>query len=960
VKTTQKISSLKAGVAPVVLGFAMLATPVAAQTSDSDTIVVTGSRIARPELQASVPVAVVDNREIAADAAQNISDTLNELPQVALGSTRTNTNFQTSGTGIATVNLRNLGSSRTMTLVNGRRFIGGYAGDSAVDLNNIPTEFIERIEIVTGGSSAVYGSDAIAGVVNFILKDKIEGIQVRTQLGVTDEGDNNRQYISATAGTTWGSDDRGNFLLSVSYDKDGGLRSRDRAISAQDCANLVCGPASYSSYAAQGRFALVSATEASRNILTSSTGAATNLFTFNKDNSLVNGFPVGYGFNRNGERYIGVPIQRYLATGIANYQVSDTIKAFAEVTYSRVRSNSRLEAFALDFGDIYDGDNGIGISITNPFIPSAIKAAITAANSDSSATNDVAAIQFRRRQNEVFDRSNQVRRDTWRVTLGLEGELADKYKWDVSYVYGQLNDYNASEDIDNQRYFNALNATTIDGQIVCADATARAQGCVPINLFGYNTASAAASAYVKAVVPKSEDITNKQHVASASFSGPLFEMPAGAISFALGAEYRKETSVDDLDALTNIGGNSGNQIPDTVGKFDLWEVFGELNVPLLKDAPFAKYLGLNGAVRYSDYSSIGNTLSWNAGAEWAPFEGLRLRGVYSEANRAPNIGELFTAPSETFASVSDPCDGVTATTDLDGFGAKCRAIPAIASAIASNGIFEYTLADLQSINGFVGGNIDLQEEKAKTYTLGAVLNLPQFPRLIVTADYFNIKVDGAISTLGRSYSISQCLETGLPVYCDNVTRSATTGFVEQVNGQLINVAGLETSGIDFGLRYAAPLGLLSDDRLSLAANYTYLISDKSQGDPTDAAIDYAGTFGSPRHRVSGRLSYAVKHVSVSWQTTYRSGGEWFKDYANANAGVAALNNVKDYMLHDLNASYTIGDKKQYEFFMGVDNVFDKKPQYLPGAPFGTPTGLETAAQFDVYGRRFYTGVRVKF
>ncbi len=950
---------------------ALVASPAfaqeAAEEESGEPILVTGSRIARPELTSPVPVTVVDSEQLQLDAAQNISDTLNELPQTALGSTRTNTNFSTSGTGIATVNLRGLGSSRTLTLVNGRRFISGFPGDSAVDLNNIPTDFIERVEIVTGGSSAVYGSDAISGVVNFILKDNFEGVVLRAQSHITQRGDNPRYYVSATAGTNFGADDRGNLMINLSYDKDGGLRSKERGLSQQDCAGLVCGPASYSSYAEQGRFQLVGPNAAGTALGPKALLGGNSLFTFNPDNSVVNGFPVGYGFNRNGERFISTPVERYLATAVGNYELTDSITAFAEVTYAKVNSRSRLEPFPLDAGDIYDLNLADpGMPITNPFIPASVLAAITAANSDADTTNNVSGIQFRRRQNDVFDRSNVVKRDTWRVAAGFKGDLGEKFSWEASYVYGHLNDYNGSEDIDNRRYRNALNAIRVSPgnvvgvNIVCADAAARAEGCIPINLFGYRTADPRAAAYVKSVVPKSENITNEQHVLSGSVSGSLFALPAGDVGLAVGAEYRKERSVDDLDVLTNTGGNSGNVIPDTVGQFSVWEAFGELNVPLLSEKPFFEYLGLIGAARYSDYSTIGTTFSWNAGAEWSPMSGLRIRGVYAEANRAPNISELFSAPSETFASVTDPCDGVNATSALNGFGAACRAVPAIAAAIAANGTFQYTLADLQGINGFVGGNVNLQEETAKTYTVGAVWQPTFLSGALLTVDYFNIKVDGAINTLGRSYSISQCLITSLPVYCNNVTRDAGTGFVTQVDGQLINVAGLQTSGVDVGVRYATGLGLAADDRISLSVNYTYLISDKSQGDPEDDVTDFAGTFGSPRHRINSRIGYTVDKMTLSWQTNFRSGGEWIKDYVNANAQIAALNNLEDYMTHDMQVRFAVGENRDFDVFFGVDNVLDTDPEYLPGSPFGTPTGLETAAQYDVFGRRFYAGAVVRF
>lgn len=934
--------------------------------SEENTIVVTGSRISRPDIEAAVPVVAIGAETIQADAAQNISDILNELPQVGIGSTRTNTNFLTSGTGIATVNLRGLGNSRTLTLVNGRRYIGGFAGDSAVDLNNIPTDLIERVEVVTGGSSAVYGSDAVAGVVNFIMKSKFDGFQLRGQASVTEAGDNPRQFISATAGTTFGADDAGNVMLNYSYDRDEGLRSRNRDISDQDCSGVICGPAAYSSFAPQGQFQLVSAGGAARPILPG--GRST--FSFNPDNSVAiipNLGAVGFGFNRNAERYISVPLERHLGTIIANYDITSGVEAFLEGTYSRVTSNSRLEPFALDIlGDIYFRDiDPFGIPITNPFIPAPIAAAIAAANSDANPNNDVDAINGRRRQNDVFDRSNQVKRETWRIAAGLRGDIG-RFNWETSLVYGHLNDFNASEDIDNNRYRNALNAVRVGPgnvlgvDIVCSDPAARAEGCIPINLFGFNTADPRAAAYVKAVVPKSEEVTNEQYVATASIAGPIFTLPAGDVGIALGVEYRYESTFNDLDILTNTGGNSGNVIPDLQGSFDVYEVFGEVNIPLLADRPFFDYLGLIGAARYSQYSTIGGVFSWNAGAEWSPMPDLRFRGVYAVANRAPNISELFSAPSETFASVTDPCDGTTATNDLGGLGAECRAIPGVAAAIAADGTFNYTLADLQGINGFVGGNTNLQEETAKTFTVGAVFTPRFLPGLSLTVDYYDIKIDDAIATLGRNNSIQRCLETGLAVFCDNVIRDAQTGFIETVNGQLINVAAFESRGVDVGVRYSTRVGLATDDRFQLTGNYTYLIDTKTQTDPAEEAVDSAGTFGRTfsTHSFTLRGTYTVDNVGFSWQTNFLSGGPYIRDFVNANPAVVALNDIPDYATHD--AQIRFDPSENFSFFFNVDNVFDKKPYYLPGAQFGTPTGLETSADFDLFGRRYTAGARFRF
>lgn len=991
-------SRATAGTALAVLSLAMIAPPVVAQeTTSGDTsaqaegsppqpqgeeIIVTGSRIARPELEANVPIAAVPAEALEQDAAINVQDTLAELPQVGIGTSRTNSNFLTGANGVATVNLRNLGSNRTLVLVNGRRFVAGLAGSSAVDINNIPTDFIERVDVVTGGASAIYGSEAISGVVNFILKSKFDGIQARGQYGITERGDNPRYMGSLTVGKSF-MDDRANIIANFTYDRDAGLFSRNRGISDEDCFAVdgagvgisspdQCGPEFYSSYAAQGRFELLDANGARVNALNGQ-----GLFTFDQGNNLVDGFPVGSGFNRNAARRIAVPLERYLGSAIANFEIADGVTLYAEGTYGRVKSSSQIEATPLDYTDLYDQTPGnVGIPITNPFIPAAVQAAIVAANSDGDPANDVSALGFRRRQNEVFSRSNTADRETWRVAAGIRGNIFNDFRYDVSYVYGRLKDFTASQDIDNVRYRNALDAIVDpgSGQIVCRDPAARAAGCVPINLFGFGTASPEASAYVQSAIPKSERITNSQHVASINLSGDLLELPGGKLGIAVGGEYRKEKSVDDLDELTNTGGNSGNLIPDTRGSFDVWEVYGEANVPVLSEVPFFHYLGLTGAARYSDYSTVGKVFSWNAGAEWAPVDGLRLRGVYAVANRAPNIGELFSAPAETFPSVTDPCIGVSpsgfnATTTSAAQAAACRSLPGFGANIAASptGAFFYELADIQGINGFDGGNINLQEETAKTLTLGGVLT-PRFaPGLAISVDYFRIKVRDAIGTVPRDISIGECLETGAPEFCDNVIRNANTGRLTTVNSQLANIADLKTSGIDVAVRYNRGLGLVPDDRLDLNVFYTYLISLEKRafaGAPLEenrGQLSGDGRLGAGfKHKASARMGYTFDNVTLSWQVNYLGKiQDTLGGYGDANLDV--LNSVGDRFYHDVQARFGVGEDKNFEFYLGVDNLFDKDPPFIPSGFASSVTGTETAADtYDPFGRRFYAGARVKF
>jgi outer membrane receptor protein involved in Fe transport len=483
-----------------------------------------------------------------------------------------------------------------------------------------------------------------------------------------------------------------------------------------------------------------------------------------------------------------------------------------------------------------------------------------------------------------------------------------------------------------------------------------------MDIFGANTIDPRARDYVVAAVPRTEDIVNKQNVATASISGPIATWWAGDITAALGGEYRKESTRDTHDILTILGQNSGNQLPNLSGQFHVWEAFGELNVPLLKDLSFAKYLGVNGAARYSKYSTVGSNWSWNIGAEYQPIRDLRFRGQYAKAVRAPNISELFTQPSQTFPVIRDPCNGTTAT----GGGATaalCRAIPGVAATIAANGSFTYSQIQLQSVGGFNSGNPNLKQESGKTLTVGAVFTPSFVPGLGVTVDYYDIKVTNAITTFGRNFTINQCLQTGDPAFCGFVHRDPNTGFILSVDQELFNIAALKNRGVDVDVNYSRALHLLRDDRLSFDLKWTHLITNSFQASSLTSPTDFAGTFGRGSSRDSAflRASYKFGIVTLGWQTDYLSGGPLIRGLDQFEGVFNKLNEIHDYWTHDLQVRFD--PDKRYTLYFNVDNVFNKKPDLAPNAFFGNPpvpVGLETPQDEDVFGRRFLAGVRVKF
>ncbi len=952
-----------------------VAAPQLATDDVSQVIVVTGSRIARPDLSAPVPVAIVNATAIQQSGAGNIQDTLSELPSFGSNLTsRSTTNFSSSGNGSAILNLRNLGEPRTLVLINGRRTVG-VPGSSATDVNNIPTDFIERVEIVTGGASAVYGSEAIAGVVNFILKDKFDGLRVRAQHTTSSKGDARRQLLSITGGRSFG-DDRGHIMANFSYDTDRGLRSADRSFSARDIPNR-------SSYAAQGLFSFDTLFLP---------GATT--FTFDADNNLkqYQGANID-GFNRNSVRYLAVPVERYIASTLGNYELTDNVTAYFEAEYSHTKSNSSLEPLATGNNPPVpvlspDGSPYPGIPLTNPFIPQGILTAVAAFNAAGAGDPDfvpVTNLQFRRRSNDIFDRSNRARRDYYRGVLGLKGDFSDKWHWDAYYEHSQTKDSTRAENALATNYGAALNAIRDpSGNIVCADPAARAVGCVPINIFGFNTVSPAAAAFLRTdtgpafgglVAGSSVDYTYlakvKQDVVNASVVGELFTLPGGAVTIAAGAEYRREKDSETYDRYTQAGIGLGNQIPNTSGKFNVKEAFVETVVPIFADKPFIKYFGLEGAARYAKYSTVGGVLSYKFGGAYAPTSDIRFRAIYARATRAPNIGELFSPPGQTFPAVVDPCDqGAGAGDDavIDPslrvpLPAGCAAIPGVAAQATTAQGFTYSTAQLQGVDGLIGGNANLTEETAQTLTVGTVIT-PRFARNVsMTVDYYRIKVKNAIGQIGQQVSLDQCLTSGDTLFCSNIERNGQ-GFVTRVNGLNLNVGSYLVSGLDIEGRFHADLEDIDlPGKIDFSIFWNHLFKQQQtpfpggpvQNERGQADCYECGRLGSGFHnRVNASLVYSVGALTLNYRVDYLS--PLVDDKTDPDAI-----RIPAYFYHNAQARYDFGRDRRFGLYAGANNLFDKKPPVFNDTnPVAFPGTQTVASTYDVFGRLLYAGIDVKF
>jgi iron complex outermembrane receptor protein len=995
---------LQLGAGSLAIALAVGATPAFAQESADaadDMIIVTGSRIASATVESAAPLQLVDEGAIDDAGVINVQELLLENPVFGTPAlSRTNSAFLTSGTGTATVDLRDLGSDRTLVLINGRRVVSSLAGSATVDLNVIPTQFVERIDILTGGASSLYGSDAIAGVVNFVYKQDFEGLEATAQAGITEEGDDERFQLNLTGGTSF-DDGRGHIMVHMGYSKENGVLSRERSNTVLDDIDTAAGvtgdPAdfgipfepAFSGFAPQGSFV-----SGNRTFTYSPTGVLQPCFTSNNATCSVGGVVSGTGpngFNRQFYRTIAVPVERYLLAVTGEYEVFDNVNVFWEGTYNRTSSSREIEPFALSSDGstgVYPGGGRMPVEnyvlgnwdndaatpptqqlVINPLVPAAILANSTDTNGDG-----LRDIGFSRRITEFGSRLGSTDRDFMRFVAGLNGTLLDgQFRWDASYNYGSVSENQISTGQVNVNSFrNALavmpDVFNVDPlrDTICIDPQARAAGCVPANIFGEGNISQAAVDYIQAQGTYQTDIT--QQVIQGNINGTLFELPAGPLGVALGVEYRKEASRSDNDALTNQGLNAGNKLPDTEGSFHVYEAFGEIRVPILAETPFFELLEVGGAARVADYSTVGTVWSYNVTGTWAPVEDIRFRGSYARSVRAPNVGELFAGLSQTFPTgLVDPCLGITAAS-TGATADNCRAAPGVNANIAANGAFTATQSDRQGVSGFNGGNPNLEEETATSWTVGAVIqprSIDALSGFTATVDYYNIEVKNVIAAFGRQFILDQCYNQSNALFCPLVIRRPTAtsnnsaGSLEFINALAVNSAVLETDGIDATLSYTSGLGLMADDRLTANVAYTHVFKGDYtplEGQPTDP---YAGEIGTSKDRFTANLGYGTDLFRISFTGTYIGSATEDDQFCSAfDLDAGCFRQGAEFYL---DTQVSVNASEYLNLYLGVDNLLDNKaPNLLSGTTFNV-TGTDTAADvYDVFGRRAYIGARLKF
>lgn len=969
--------------------------PAGAATADSE-LIVTGTRIERTAANSPSPIDIITFEELASLGLTDVTEAIRFVPALQQSLSLTAPfNFGRSADtipprGFANLDLRGLGAARTLVLVNGRRHVGGNAGEATVDINTISPALIDRVEVLTGGGSSIYGADAVSGVVNYVLKDNFEGIDFRGGVSLPTDGGGEAYRASVTIGTNT-PDDRGNAVLSVDYLRQTNLAVREREVAANRSAIAANNPALAAVLGVDASFLNVVVPDARQARFTPDGSFSFNGNSFGGAAAIFNGtttfggFPILQLFDSetgqvrpvdvgvfadaltslggdgvlastfNPDASIVPDTEQFIVNALASYDVTGGVTAFLEAKYSRSEARS-VEAIPL---------NPINYEIRrdNAFLPQEVRNQFDAI----AAQGLNPSISLTRSVNEAVanDPAESVR-DTFRIVGGLRGEVSSAFHYEISANYGRTD----TSLIDNNeplpdRFLAATDAVVdpVTGNIVCRididpntplpsalfprpnpGLTSFAPGdgsCVPVNLFGQGSVTAEAADFFLARTEVEFEL--EQFVLNAVIDGnseDFFELPAGPISYALGAEYREERSAFRPDPLqiAGLGFFGAFQDPTPVaGNFDVTEIFGEVSIPILADQPFARSLTIDGSIRYADYSTVGSATSFAFGGNWEPVAGLRLRGSFNRAVRAPNINELFipqqVVPGQ-LAPGSDPCDPNGTTTGSATRAANCALL------VPDN--FDPT-PSYQSASTLEtrGGNPGLSEETADTFTIGFVVQPVALPGFSLVVDYYNIDIeDGVQGQILDEVIVRNCADapTIENNFCAAVTRNPTTGVVEAVQATTLNLSAIQAQGIDYDVRYSFDLeefiGVVSGVMTAQLAG-TYLIEREDvlfQDFPeTNNRLD--GEYNFPDHFLNFSLSwrngpweatYGFNYQASQVRTTRTFGIEDIRDepltLANPETG--------DAFVHYIGGSYDLFENLNLS--LRVNNVFDR--QIFDGTP----------------------------
>lgn len=935
-------------------GVAAADAPAAGAADAATDIVVTGSRIARSELESAMPISVVKMEEANRLGITTAWGALIREPAISPGVGRGNAGGQGFDGGTASVNLRNMGTNRTLTLIDGQRRVSGSARSSAVDLNMIPSGMIERIEVITGGAAAIYGADAVTGAVNIITKRDIQGVDMQATQGISQRGDAATTSLSFTAGTKL-FNNRGSVSVGATYVNSQGLSTLDRGYANR---HMV-----YQSNPANGTL-----TDGIPDSIIYNNWAATRLNinpTFvhrNVNYVYLNGAVKKQNINpisTPGEYVAGTgeyytegtypiiageqllsPLEQFAAIARFDYDVTDSITNTARFDYGHTYYNGSRTYYRDDSRATWlNGVGGATALLDNPYLPDAIRGFMTA--------NNLTSMRLARIYPEFGIRRDVQKRDSFTFSNELGGALVDQLKWSAFIQYGR-----AETNVSNpgtlraSRFIAARDVVTdaLTGQPVCRDATARAAGCVPYNVFGNAAPTAEQREWMFAT--RNESWVTDQTIFGGSIVGPVFALPYGDLEMAVGAERRVDTLKTTEDPLAIPGelAHAGGvtEHPEITANEKTSELYGELVVPILRDLPFAQSLVVEGAYRYSDYSSFEASSTWKIGGRWSPVDGVTFRGVRSRSVRVPNFGELYVPINTGVSNLDDPCEAQniyrTATRE-----ANCRALGIVTPGRASQEVSMLT----------TGGNPNLQPETSNSLTLGAVIQPRFLPGLDITVDYWDIKIDDVITQFSGNQIANYCVD--LPsidnIFCSAMTRDPASPVkaIATMTTQQINASRQTARGLDFAVNYGGNAG---PGQFSISFKGTYLIDKEVEAVPgiPESILVQATGWANPRFRGNFFASYSVDKFNIAWNTQFRGAGLHATDATSDET--FDTNRVPSYWNHDMSMGLDVS--QNFRFTFGINNIFDSKPPQVPD----TYTGGDGV--YDIVGRNFFISGRVRF
>ena len=972
---------------------------------EAKTIIVTGTRIVTPNRTSASPVQSVRSEDFLLTGTPNVEQTLNQLPQLVPSFTNTSNN---PGTGAATLDLRGMGSVRTLILVNGRRWIANDAGEiPEIDVNTIPAALIERVDIVTGGASAVYGSDAVTGVINFILKDQFDGLELEARQNITQRGDASVSSADLTFGTKF-LEGRGNLLASAGWLRQRptlfGSRKRSSFAAADGCIiigsenelGIGVGTGNPACDEENEEWGLISAGSPTipesrfhgqpGALFPTGNGnqlARLPLSRFAPGGDIVEFRPPDDLYDFASDNYLQVPLKRYSANLIGSIEISPTFEPFVELSYIRTRSPQQLAAAPAQIGSGADSVFPALINLDNPGLtPEARQILDISFGRDSAGrrgflgnpgvgftvnpafTGDADGLvspgRISSRLTGLGPRRGDNIRDAYRGLVGLRGDVAEGWNYEAYYSHSYVS--------HDTFYYNSASAKRLQqailarvdasGQLVCIDPS---NGCVPINIFGQQDISPEAADFLR--IDPLERTKVKEQVAEASVRGDLLSLPAGPVSIVMGADWRRTSynfmpddsfeEGDTLGFLKSIGASGSTRV---------YELFGEALVPILEGQRFAEELSAELGLRYSDYDSVGGVWTWKVMGNWSPVRQLRLRAGLQQAIRAPNARELYEETLTDFGFAVDPCAPVS------GFAQT----PEVVEACARNGAAGLS-EDFYETMVTTGGSTDLDAETAHTLTVGAVIQPTD--RLSITIDYYDIDIDDAIGVFGGGSgsfgAVTGCIFGGADPadpLCQAFDRGED-GFVSALRIPTANLARVRSRGIDWQLSYRFPL---LSGRMHLNLSGTRLLtSDVKVNDNIDA-VNCAGSFGDPcgntiqkvavpEWKLFNTASWDTGVVSISLRHRWFSSTEDGRDAANEALGQPPPDYIPRPVQsapsrHYFDAATSFDIAKRYKLTFGINNLLDSKPPILGDQQVQANTD---PSLYDVLGRRFFIAVNAK-